>query len=304
MKANFLFKSAVYLLLFVALLGNSCTVTKRVHRKGWHISWNKNYKSDNSDNDETADKGNLHRTEAKEDKNSIAFKPTNSEENQTEDKRSSFKSENRTEEISTDDGIESSTDEIEEHAPVDELPNTESNETHDVKEIPLGGPYFFMGLFTAIGVGLLALSAFEFAIGAFLVAIAALIIVGHVKNIQHGNNKKSHIRPSGFYNSIIFMVLCAVILAYIIIYGGLGSPLGIVISAVLLLLIGLLIFLINQTKDLHYKEVQKKQKEKEAAQKKEEKEATPEEKKKTRTAGLIVGALVVALFLTIALLNN
>jgi hypothetical protein len=31
------------------ILFNSCTVTKRVHRKGWHVEWRKSYKKDKNE---------------------------------------------------------------------------------------------------------------------------------------------------------------------------------------------------------------------------------------------------------------
>ena len=32
--------------LLILLIVSSCTIQKRLHRPGWHVSWNKNYKSD------------------------------------------------------------------------------------------------------------------------------------------------------------------------------------------------------------------------------------------------------------------
>jgi hypothetical protein len=38
--------SRIYLITIVFLvLGSSCTITKRVHRKGWHVEWHKAHRS-------------------------------------------------------------------------------------------------------------------------------------------------------------------------------------------------------------------------------------------------------------------
>ncbi|MFT6246135.1 MAG: hypothetical protein ACJA0U_002068 [Salibacteraceae bacterium] len=33
-----------FLILFLLIFTSACTVQKRLHRPGWHVSWNKNYK--------------------------------------------------------------------------------------------------------------------------------------------------------------------------------------------------------------------------------------------------------------------
>jgi len=269
-----------------------------VHRKGWHISWNKNYRSDNIQNTDTAENGDAEVIKSKRENTNVAINEIT-----TEDKSSEVLN---PEKISMElvDAAEPSSSHDAEDTPEDELPNSEIEESQDLKDLPLGGAYIFLGLFTAAAVGLAALGALEFAIGAILIAIAALVIMAHINSIKKGKNKNSHIRPSGFYNSILFAILCSVVLAYFIIYGGLSGLIGIIVGVFLVILIALLIFLAYQTKDLHHAEVQKQKEEKAAAQKEKDKEATPEEKKKNRIAGLIIGGLVLALFLTIGLLNN
>ncbi len=283
---------------------NSCTVTKRVHRKGWHISWHKNHRSDNSQNNETVEHGGADTMKAERGGKKVVDKSNVAEKKKSEEAKSEYKAENFSKQDPSTDSMEpTSSPETKNDAPEDELPNSESNESQELNEIPLGGAYIFLGLFIALGVGIAAFGAFEFALGALLIAIAAAIIIVHVIGIKNGKNK-SHIRPSGFYNSILFVVLCSVLLAYLIIYGGLGELIGIIVAVFLVALIAMLLFLVNQTKDLHHEAVQKKKAEKEAAKKQKSEEAIEKVKKKNRIAGLIVGGLAVALFLTIALLSN
>lgn len=290
------------LLLFTLSL-NSCTITKRVHNKGWHISWNKNYRSDNSNVKTTIESGETNALEGKEDDKQHAYSLTKtSEQTNTEIEAIVADSGLKGNESDGLDAAASTVNRKETIAPADQLPDAELKESGNVQEIPLGGPFIFLGLFTALSVGLLAAGAAQFAIGAFLVAIAALVIIAHVKGIQNGKSN-AHIRPSGFYNSILFMILCSVILAYLIIYGGLAEIYGVIIAIFLLFLIGMLIFLIYQTKDLRYSEVQKRKQQKEAEKKQQAESASPEEKKKNKLAALIVCGIAAALFLTIALLN-
>ncbi|MCR9171727.1 MAG: hypothetical protein NXI10_04495 [bacterium] len=285
---------------------NSCTVTKRVHRKGWHISWNKNYKSSNTQNDDSSEHASVALQDANQQGNISEIESTTSSESLPEQEIHTSRRKKSSPSTPTSDAIDAKKSiEISSHPQTknnqkDELPQEIEEEKQDVREVPVGGAFIFLGLFLAVAIGLFALGAFEFAVGALVIAIAAIIIIAHVNAIRNGKTN-APIRPRGFYNSILFLVLCGVVLAYLIIYGGLGELIGLIGAGLLLLIIALLIFLIYQTKDLSHAEVQKKKTEKKET---EEKETSPEKKRKNRIAAIVVGGLAVALFLAIALLSN
>lgn len=46
------------LIFLLSIIAASCTIQKRVHRPGWHIEWNKNYRSGDKSNESTSVKSN------------------------------------------------------------------------------------------------------------------------------------------------------------------------------------------------------------------------------------------------------
>lgn len=275
----------------------SCTVTKRVHRKGWHISWNKNYKSSGTSKTENITPGS-DIAQKQSPKSATASETLHKVVPPSTSTHSEFSATSDAEVPIEEHHTEKSKTSRSSQTVDDELPAESRNEQIEIKRAPLGGPFVFLAIFTGLSAILLFFSGFEFAIGSLLIVAAAIAIIIHITTLKTGSNKKSHLRPGSFYNSILFLILTFVSLAYLVIYGGLSSAVGFIIFAVFILLMALLLFLIFQTKDLKYEDIEREK----ALKEKEQKSSTANQRKQ-RIAGIILAGFVIALFGTIAFLN-
>lgn len=304
MKIRIPLLSVFSLLVILCITSNSCTIQKRVHRKGWHVSWNKKYKSSNETKATKIASGSNKNQESEHASKSteiIVEELHTTEQESVNAERNESIPLNTIEETPDDSPLAERTPENS-SAETQKRKKVHSHSKNTPEYVPLGAPFVFLGLFTGITIVALAFSAFEVAIAALLVVLAASIIIIHVTRVNANTNSKSHLRPSAFYSSILFLVLCAATAGLIIYFGGLGTLFGILILVVLLLLMSLLAYLIYIQKDMTNS--RKTRKEKELQEKKEKEKPTAAEKKKQRTASLIIAGIVIALFLAIGLATN
>lgn len=310
MKHRILNLSILGLVVTLCILANSCTIQKRVHRKGWYISWNKNYKSNTENKTKETDHGSLEDDNRSEHQTVQREKHTNPDalkatQENTKNDRVTIPSHKKAREktrLNAPMDVDVSMDSGTSDASHDTLPQKEDEQVkNDIRTMPLGGPYIFTGLFSAIGLVALALGGIEIFIAAFAVVITALIIIINVTKTKNGKRPGKIIRTSGFYNSVLFIALLASIGSLLLIYGGLAELLGTIIFIFLLLLIALLAYLLYVIKDKEHAEVLREKQQREAEK---DTPKTSEEKRKQRIAGLVIGGILIALFLTIGLVGS
>lgn len=304
MKIRFSLLSIISLLVIISITSNSCTVTKRVHRKGWHISWNKNYRSTNETAAEKEIRGNSDQASKNEER--IANKEEiTSKKPEAVESNTSERSEEKTIQSTPQDSPNEVVIDPEPSSKSEEVSPNEALPPEEEVHIPIGGPFVFFGVFTALSFLLLLGPVLPFILGSVLIAVVAGIILFRLVGKKNGKTRVDFVRPGAFYNSILFITLFAVTLALMIGYGALSTTFGVVFAVLLLLLIALLCFLVYATKDQQYSKM-KNEKIKKEEEKKEEKEknATPQDKKKQRIAGLVIAGIVLALFLVIGLASN
>ncbi len=234
----------VLFIVLASLVLASCTVQKRVHRKGWFVQWHfdkkdsqKQHESSNISDDNTIDSS------------SVASKTVSVKEKQSRSVPSSSEDDLLTEDAATDatHQFESKTDASDEavksSAQADPLPQNEGR-----------NPGFFVPIITLIAstiAGILVISSVglsPLAVPIILSAVFSLFFFFVLKKIW--SDFPEAIARRKIQNNIILMfVFFAIAFAIALIYTAIPLPHWIIISLMILTILTLVLVIINQKKN-------------------------------------------------------
>lgn len=303
------------------LIAASCTVQKRVHRKGWHIEWKRNYKQDRA----TVENEKLKDLDSNDGSNNSASSKKNSKSLETHFELGQETQENAeySKELSSESANSTGDQLLDDPQESTNLPSSKQKETNTTKQKkavektgiprPAVPAIALLSLLFALLLIILLAGGFAPDLLVLLLAMAWVgVVLGIIMRHYSGNSGKDDVPyRKGVYNLLMLIGILAIIAGYMAILGALSSTLGLIIFFVLLLLIALSIFLIKTLKNKGVEnDTQSKEEERLDALMKEIREPednlSPEEKeakkKKTTTGLLIFCGVIVAAVLALILI--
>lgn len=300
--------------LFTLLLGmlllaqfSSCTVQKRVHRKGWHVEWKRHYKNDRSaDSDEALrTQRTQHTSETSVQKNASGPVETF---NETETPNPVLEPVRSTDKI-----VDTPTETEVKPSNARQVQEEEQSGKEDRKKAPFPRPgisaLITMFILFSLFITLVSTGGFIADFIIILLGIAwAGVVLGIVMRHFRGRSKKEDVPyANGFYNVLIYLGLTAILTAYLIGIGALADTFGLIVIVFLFILMALLVFLLVVTKKKGTPPFTEEEKSDDQETVDPDDNLSPEEKaakKKKTTRGLLIfsGILVAAILAGVLLL--